>query len=192
MAYSSSSKIRNKLYHVITKFVPITFATDDDYSHNKLETTNNLEPGSITWSKYIKPPNLRPANQKVAHIIIGLVSKNAPTNKIIQNGLYIKGKHITVWKSLANPRHCLKCQRFGHFATDCKAIGDTCARCALNHRKMLAQLLTIPSNALTAPTKQQQDTELPIGTAQHSLQKHTNCYNATQRTNTNITPWTTP
>ena len=109
MTYSSSAKIRNKLYHVIAKFVPTTFTTDDNYSHSKLETTNNLEPGSITWSRYIKPPNLRPASQKVAHIIIGLTSKNA-ANKVIQHGLYIEGKHVTIWKTQADPRCCLKCQ----------------------------------------------------------------------------------
>ena len=35
MTYSSSAKICNKLYHIITKFVPTTFTMDDDYSHSK-------------------------------------------------------------------------------------------------------------------------------------------------------------
>ena len=95
MAYSSLAKIRNKLYHDITEFVPTTFNTDDDYSHNKLEATNSLKPSSITWSRYMKPPNLHSANQKVAHVILGLTSKNA-ANKVIQHSLYIEGKHVTV------------------------------------------------------------------------------------------------
>ena len=133
MAYSSSAKICNKLYHSIAEFVPTTFNMNDNYSHNKLETTNSLKPSSIAWSRYIKPPNLCSANQKLAHVILGLTSKNA-ANKVIQHGLYIEGKHITVQKSLADRRHCLKCQWFGHFAADCKAKGDTCAHCALDHR----------------------------------------------------------
>ena len=81
MAYTSSAKIHNKLYHTITEFVPTTFNMDDDYSHNKLETTNSLNPGSISWSRYIKPSNLCSASQKVAHITIGLTSKNT-ANKV--------------------------------------------------------------------------------------------------------------
>ena len=95
MAYSSLAKIHNKLYHNIAECVPTTFNTDDDYSHNKLEATNSLKPSSITWSRYIKPPNLHSANQKVAHVILGLTSKNA-ANKVIQHRLYIEGKHVTV------------------------------------------------------------------------------------------------
>ena len=95
MAYSSSTKICNKLYHTITEFVPTTFNMDDNYSHNKLEITNSLKPGSIAWSRYIKLPNLCSANQKVAHVILSLSSKNT-ANKVIQHGLYIEGKHITV------------------------------------------------------------------------------------------------
>ena len=152
MTYSSSAKICNKLYHVITEFVPTTFTMDNNYSHSKLETTNNLEPGSITWSRYIKPPNLCPAGQKVAHVIIGLTSKNA-TNKVIQYGLYIEGKHVKIQKTLADPRRCLKCQRFGHFAADCKAMGDTCAHCTLNHRTNTCSVTNLTTKHTNCPNE---------------------------------------
>ena len=37
----------------------------------------------------------------------------------------------------ATPRRCLKCQRFGHYASECKAMADMCALCTLNHRTNL-------------------------------------------------------
>ena len=34
---------------------------------------------------------------------------------------------------MVTPRRCLKCQHFGHYASECKATTDTCALCTLNH-----------------------------------------------------------
>ena len=138
--------------HIITKFVPTTFTTDDNYSHSKLETANNLEPSSITWSRYIKLPNLCPASQKVAHIVIGLTSKNV-ANKVIQHGLYIEGKHVTIQKTLADPKCCLKCQRLSHFAADFKATGDTCAHCTLDHRTNTCSVTNLTLKCTNCPNE---------------------------------------
>jgi hypothetical protein len=39
-----------------------------------------------------------------------------------------------VHKKLTEPRRCLKCQKYSHYIPDCKASGDTCARCGGQHR----------------------------------------------------------
>jgi hypothetical protein len=48
--------------------------------------------------------------------------------------MFIEGKEVKVHKQMAEPRRCLKCQKFGHYVPDCKADNDTCARCKGPHR----------------------------------------------------------
>ena len=96
-----------------------------------LEANNFLASNSVVWTKYVKPPHLHSATQRNTHIIIGLSNKNN-ANKIIQRGLYIEGKHVVVWKNIITPRRCLKCQHFGHYASECKATTDTCVLCTLD------------------------------------------------------------
>ena len=95
LTYSSNANICSKLYHVIAEFVPILFDAGTDHSHKLLEVSNSLTSSSITWSKYVKPPHLRSANQRTAHIIIGFSSEE-DANKTIQHGLYVEGKHAAI------------------------------------------------------------------------------------------------
>ncbi|KAI5988471.1 hypothetical protein F5J12DRAFT_707014, partial [Pisolithus orientalis] len=37
-------------------------------------------------------------------------------------------------KDKREPIHCLKCQKFSHFAKDCKANHNTCGTCGAKHR----------------------------------------------------------
>ena len=75
MAYSSTANICNRLFHIIAEFIPTTFNVGTIYSHTTLETNNSLRPGSLMWSKYIKPLHLHVANQKHAHVIFGFTTK---------------------------------------------------------------------------------------------------------------------
>ena len=80
--YSSSAYIHNKLFHVIAEFTPTTFNAGSEHAHAILEANNSLNPGAVIWSKYIKPPQLQSPNQRSAHVLIGLSTKE-DTNKII-------------------------------------------------------------------------------------------------------------
>ena len=131
--YDGTSTIRNKLHYVIAEFVPITFEAGASYAHAKLEEDNTLTEQAIAFSKYIKPPHLRTENQRVAHVTIGF-NHREDANSAIRNGLFIEGKHVNTRKMLTEPRRCLKCQKYGHYVTNCKESEDTCARCAEHHR----------------------------------------------------------
>jgi hypothetical protein len=85
-----------------------------------------LGTGTIAYSRYIKPAHLCMNNQKVAHTIFGFNDHNN-ANKAIEYGMFIEGKEVKVHKQMAEPRQCLKCQKFGHYVPDCKANNDTCA-----------------------------------------------------------------
>jgi hypothetical protein len=98
-----------------------------------LEEDKMLPEQSIAFSKYIKPLQLRTENQKVAHITIGF-NQRENANFTIRNGMFIEGKHVNVQKMLTEPRRCLKCQKYGHYATACKNNEDTCTRCTGHHR----------------------------------------------------------
>ena len=55
------------------------------------------------------------------------------TNTAITSGLFIEGKHMNVRKLLTEPKRCLKCQKYSHYANNCKATADTCAQCGEQH-----------------------------------------------------------
>ena len=82
LAYSSTANIHNKLFHIIAKFVPLSFDADTVHSHTTLEASNDLSPSSITWSKFVKRPHLCTSNQKRAHIIVGLTTKESASKFI--------------------------------------------------------------------------------------------------------------
>ena len=132
LTYSSNANIHTKLFHVITEFVPKSFNAGTAHSHTMLEANNSLTPDSITWMKYIKPLHPQTMKQQSAHVIIGL-SNREDANKIILHGLYIEDKHTNFCKMTVTPRRCLKCQHFGHYASECKATTDMCVLCTLNH-----------------------------------------------------------
>jgi hypothetical protein len=56
--FSGTSNIQNKLYYIIAEFIPTTFEAGSSFVHAKLENIDFLTEGSITFSKYIKPPYL--------------------------------------------------------------------------------------------------------------------------------------
>jgi len=131
--YGGTSNIRNKLHYVIAEFVPVTFDAGSSFAHAKVEQDNFIGLDSIAYSKYIKPPHLRPANQRVAHVIFGFTDRE-DANTAITTGIFIEGKHANIRKILTEPKRCLKCQKYGHYVSDCKATEDTCARCGDRHR----------------------------------------------------------
>jgi len=96
--------------------------------HTKVEDNNTLGWDTIRYSKYIKPPPLHTDNQRVAHVILSFTDQDN-ANTAIASGLFIEGKHMNVHKSLTEPKRCLKCQRYGHYATECKATTDVIEVC---------------------------------------------------------------
>jgi len=130
--FDRTLNIRNKLHYIITEFIPTTSDTGSSFAHAKMEEDNMMERDAITFSKYIKPAHLRSTNQRVAHITLGFNDQET-ANTMIQIGMFIEGKHISIWKTLMEPRRCLKCQKYRHYANDCKAEIDTCAQCGNHH-----------------------------------------------------------
>jgi hypothetical protein len=131
--YGGTSNMHNKLHYVIAEFVPVSFDAGSSFTHAKIEQDNVIGLDSIAYSKYIKPPHLRASNQRVAHVIFGFTDRE-DANTAITTGMFIEGKHSNVRKMLIEPKRCLKCQKYSHYISDCKATEDICARCGEQHR----------------------------------------------------------
>jgi len=101
--FRGTSNIRNKLYYRIAEFVPTTFDMGSSFMHTKLEETNQLNEGSIAFSKYIKAPHLQTNGQKVAHVTFGFLSQDM-ANTTIRDRLFIEGKHVTIRKMFTELR----------------------------------------------------------------------------------------
>jgi len=55
-------------------------------------------------------------------------------NTLIRDGLIICGTKTRPKKEKCKPIQCMKCRRWGHFATECPATMDTCGTCREEHR----------------------------------------------------------
>jgi len=84
-------------------------------------------------ARWIKPPRRRENAQRVAHAMFQM-STPETANKLIYDGLYHNMERLRPVKDKKEPMRCLKCQRWGHMAKDCRETSDTCGTCAENHR----------------------------------------------------------
>lgn len=120
---------------VIAEYVPVAFVPEVFTALGQVERDSGLEKGAIREARYIRNPDNRSLNQRVAHMIMGLADPEQ-ANLAIRNGLVIEGKAVTVRRHKRDPARCWKCQQVGvmHNAASCKSIHDTCARCAGMHQ----------------------------------------------------------
>jgi len=53
---------------------------------------------------------------------------------LIRDGINICNMRVRPTKQKAEPVQCMKCRKWGHFASDCQADKDTCGTCRDSHR----------------------------------------------------------
>ena len=131
--FGGTSALHVRAHQVVVEHVPVTFDETSLEARRRVEGASRLPPGSIYEVRWIKPIHLREATQRVAFLIVGFASREA-ANKAMDYGIMIEGKHCKARKLLPEPKRCVKCQGYGHFARDCKSEKDVCARCAGEHR----------------------------------------------------------
>jgi hypothetical protein len=136
--FSPKSHIRERLYNLVVPRVPITFEPKKDEHLRELEETNGLRERSIRKAKWIKPLGRRRADQTHAYVILSLASTDF-ANILIRDGLYICGTKVRPIKQKIEPIQCMKCRRWGHFASECSSESDVCGSCGENHRTSLCQ-----------------------------------------------------
>ncbi|KAJ3743860.1 hypothetical protein EV360DRAFT_15300, partial [Lentinula raphanica] len=128
----SEIKVSFEAYETVVEFVPISQDLGDDASLREVERVSSLKEGSIKRARWIKPVERRSSRQRVAHAIFSFDSPES-ANQAISNGIIVQGKSLEARRSLPEPQRCLKCQKMGHFARECKRDEDVCGRCAKRH-----------------------------------------------------------
>lgn len=124
---------KDRSYNIIVPFIPTATIIEETETLRAIERENELQPGSIAAARWIKPARRREAGQRVAHALFRLATPEV-ANKLISKGMYINLERFRPAKDKKEPLRCLKCQRWGHMAKECKEQHDTCGTCAKNHR----------------------------------------------------------
>ena len=131
---ASNIHIKDRLFSLVLSFVPICINFENADTLRNIETVNELPENSIVKLRWIKDPARRSPTQRVVHAFISLSSPQV-ANQIIREGLCVNHKKLCAHKDRKEPLHCMKCQRWGHFAKDCKHQTDVCGSCAGPHRE---------------------------------------------------------
>ena len=128
----SSATIKNRTYQILVPRVPVTFEADREDSLRELEEQNSMKDGILLKARWIKPTYRRSLGQRYAHLAL-TVSSPGEANIIIRDGIYICGTKAYPRKLKTEPKQCMKCRKWGHFAAECLEEKDACGNCGEDH-----------------------------------------------------------
>jgi len=131
--FLKGAHIRERRFNLIVLQVPITFSPAEKEQLHKIEKANGLQKMAIIKARWIKPEERRHSGQTHAYAIISTSSAES-ANLLIRHGLYIHGARVRQSKQKQEPTQCMKCRQWGHFASECLAMMDTCGTCGQEHR----------------------------------------------------------
>jgi hypothetical protein len=130
--------VKERPHNVLLRGVPIIFDPSSVTHLREIEETNNLPKYSLLKARWIKPEGRRRRGQTHAHATAAIALVET-ANKLIKEGLEICGVRIRPEKLKQEPIQCLRCRRWGHFATNCQEPNDTCGTCGEAHRTNLCK-----------------------------------------------------
>lgn len=79
-ATEGNLSVKDMTFNIIVPFTPIWIALEEETTLRNTEKDNDLQEGSITSARWVKPPSKREAFQRFAHALISLTSQQPPTN----------------------------------------------------------------------------------------------------------------
>ncbi|KIN97232.1 hypothetical protein M404DRAFT_160919 [Pisolithus tinctorius Marx 270] len=127
-----TAMIKDRQYSIVIPFLPITTDLDSPDTLHRMENKNNIQTGLILCIKWIKDPTKHSPTQKVAHALTFITLPDT-ANHLLRDGFYWGLDRLCPYKDKREPIQCLKCQRTGHLAKDCKQMEDMCGLCTLPH-----------------------------------------------------------
>ena len=128
----ANAYIKDRTYLLVVPRVPISFDPQNQEHLHEVETINNLALNSISKARWIKLVYRRHAKQTVAYATLSLNSANE-ANRLIRDGMYICSNRMYLKRLKYEPKQCMKCRKWGHFASECQAKLDICGTCSENH-----------------------------------------------------------
>ena len=131
--FDPDTTIRDRVHPIMVPRVPIIFDPDNPMHLREIEETNRMPTKSIKKVRWIKPIYRRAPEQKCAHAIF-TITLASEANRILKDGIYICSARSFPQKLKYEPKQCMKCCRWGHFAASCRAQTDTCSTCGNHHK----------------------------------------------------------
>lgn len=124
--------LKNRTFQILVPRVPVTFEPNNEDSLRELEEQNRMKDGILCKARWIKPTYRRALGQRYAHLALS-VSSPGEANVIIRDGIYICRAKVYPRKLKTEPKQCMKCRKWGHFAAECLEEKDTCGNCGEDH-----------------------------------------------------------
>ena len=131
--FDPGATIRERVHPIMVPRIPITFDPNNAAHLREAEEVNRLPNGTIKKARWIKPEYRRTPGQACAHAIFTITSV-AAANILLKDGIYINNARTFPKKLKFEPKQCMKCRKWGHFAANCRAETDTCGTCGGQHR----------------------------------------------------------
>lgn len=128
----STATLKDRAYQILVPRVPVTFDPDHEESLRELEEQNGMKDGILRKARWIKTTYRRALGQRFAHLALS-VSTPGEANVIIKDGIYICGTKTYPKKLKTEPKQCMKCRKWGHFAAECLEEKDACGNCGEDH-----------------------------------------------------------
>ena len=131
--FDPGATIRERVHPIMVPRIPITFDPNNAAHLREAEEVNRLPNGTIKKARWIKPEYRRMPGQACTHAIFTITSV-AAANILLKDGIYIDNARTFPKKLKFEPKQCMKCRKWGHFAANCRAETDTCGTCGGQHR----------------------------------------------------------
>ena len=125
--------IRDRVHPIMVPRIPITFDPNNPKHLREVEEVNRMHPNAIKKARWIKPTYRRTRGQSCAHAIF-TISTAADANRLLKDGIYVCNARTFPKKLKHEPKQCMKCRRWGHYAAECRAQKDTCGTCGGQHK----------------------------------------------------------
>lgn len=131
--YDPDTTIRDRVHPIMVPRIPLTFDPNNPTHLREIEEVNRLAPNTIKKARWIKPEYRRAPGQSCAHGIITLASAT-DANAMLKDGIYICNARLFPKKLKFEPKQCMKCRKWGHFAAECRSQNDVCGTCGGQHK----------------------------------------------------------
>ena len=131
--FDSDTTIRDRTHPIMVPRIPLTFDPSNPVHLREVEEANGLTPKTIKKTRWIKPEYRRAPGQSCAHAIFTIASVT-DANRMIKEGVYICNTRTFPKKLKFEPKQCMKCRKWGHYAAECRAEKDACGTCGGQHR----------------------------------------------------------
>jgi hypothetical protein len=128
----TNAHIKDRAFPILVPRVPLTFDPSNQEHLREVEGANNLAPNTINKARWIKPVYRRHPKQRFAYATLSLNSAHE-ANRLIRDGLYVCSNRTYPKRLKYEPKQCMKCRKWGHFASECNATIDTCGTCGEDH-----------------------------------------------------------